>query len=378
MVAGSADFTNTVVAAGLSPAGRVVAGSDTAFVDASPPLRPTLLTPPNDTFTNNPNVTFGWSPTVDTVTYTLNVSGSLYQVISPTTTQTLVLTEGVYSWTVQSVDVYSRTQGYTDTWRVTVDTTPPVSPTLIAPPNGATTSGQPGFDWSDVTDNLSGPVTYTISISNNTFTSPTSAFTPSASLPPGVYTWSVRAHDRAGNTGPSSTVFTFEVKLSGIYLPIILKNFTPPPPLPPRPDLIMTNIELLPVSGRTYQVRLTARNQSATPVTFGNNFYVNLYYSTDLVNPIVVCGVQGSDFGAGQTFVIPFSYCQNNALYTFSASGNFTLRAVADAQNNVVESDETNNTRDTNVSITGLEAEAAPPDNPPLPAGPWPTPTSVP
>jgi hypothetical protein len=159
-----------------------------------------------------------------------------------------------------------------------------------------------------------------------------------------------------------------------IYLPIILNNFSPPQ----LPDLVVTNMQLIPVSGRTYQVQLTARNQSATAVTFGNNFHVNVYLNGNFTTPIVICGVQASSFSAGQTVVIPFNWCQNNATYTFPSGGAQTLRGWADAYNVVVESNETNNTLDTNVTITGLDADTAPSDIPSLPSGPLPTPTSVP
>ncbi len=278
MEAGATDITNIAVATGVPPAGPVVAASDTAFVDTTPPARPRLVSPANLSYTNNPAVTFSWSPAADTVTYTLWVSGATYEVLTPTTSYLLPgLADGVYTWTVRSVDAYSRTLGYTDSWRVTVDTTPPASPTLITPTNGMTVTDQPTFDWSDVTDALSGPVTYTITISGvGVFTSSTSSFTPSGTLPPGVYTWTVRAYDQAGNASVPSVEFTFTVEASThlVYLPIIVGGGTGA-----LPDLRPIQLTVQPATGLgpNTPVVLSVVVQNVGTATAPANFWVDFY-----------------------------------------------------------------------------------------------------
>ena len=381
VIAGTADFTNTAVVTGAPPVGNVVTAVDTAFVDAAPPERPRLISPPDQSYTNNQTVTFSWSPTADTVTYTLNLSGTLYNVAGPSTTHTPApLSEGVYSWTVRSVDVYSRTLGYTDTWQVTVDITPPAPPPAqTLPSNGAviSTTARPAFDWDDSFDALSGPVTYTISITDSTglrvySTTATSIFTPSSDLPTGVYTWTVTAYDRAGNASASTQAFTVTMQtvVGDIYLPLIVKNYAGEPPPGNYPDLIVSDIALTQISGNTYRVQVTARNQSATAVTYGNNFHVNVYLDGDYSSPIITWGVQGSYFGAGQSVVLEQDY-------TLS-SGPHTLRGWADPYNVVVESDETNNTRDEGVTISGSAANVGAQDNRLGSSGPQPTPTNTP
>jgi hypothetical protein len=310
------------------------------------------------------------------------VNGSLFPVLAPTTSRAFTgLAEGTYAWTVRSEDIYSRTLGFTDTWQLVVDLTPPTLPSLISPTNGTviSTTFRPVFDWDDSTDALSGPVTYTLTITDSsgvasTFTVTTSTFTPGTDLPLGVYTWQVQAFDRAGNSssaGPFSV--TIQAPTVSVFLPLVLKVFLPDGPPPPAnlPDMVIDDISLIQKSGNTYTVRVTARNRAATPVTFGNNFYVNVYLDGDLTTPIIGFGVQASWFGAGQSRVLEQDY-------TFSSGGPHTLRAWADAFNTVVEGVETNNTRDLSLTVAGAAQGVAPQNNSLLPPGPQPTPTTIP
>ena len=133
---------------------------------------------------------------------------------------------------------------------------------------------------------------------------------------------------------------------------------------------MITDITLTQISGSTYRVRVTARNQSSTPVTFGNNFHVNVYLDGNTSSAIIIWGVQASWFGAGQSRVLE----QN---YTFS-SGPHTLRAWADPWNVVVESNETNNTRDTTLTAPAVTEGVEPRVEPAAPVEPQPTPTNTP
>jgi hypothetical protein len=213
MVAGATDITNTAVATGVPPAGPVVVASDTAFVDTTPPARPRLISPANLSYTNNPTVTFSWMPTADTVTYTLWLSGTAYDVLAPSSSHVLPgLAEGVYTWTVRSIDAFSRTLGYTDSWTVTVDTTPPPAPTLITPTNDMTVTSQPTFDCRMSPITCPGRSLTPSPLGVGSFVSNTSNFTMPVTLSPGVYTWTVRAHDQAGNTSAPSATYTFIVE----------------------------------------------------------------------------------------------------------------------------------------------------------------------
>ncbi|MBN1994328.1 MAG: DUF11 domain-containing protein [Anaerolineae bacterium] len=372
------DVINTAVVTGLVPGtGIFVTASDTALIDYGPPERPTLISPPNLSYLNTVNVPFVWSPSADTVTYTLNVSGVLYyDVLAPATTHTPALPgEGVYTWTMQAIDAYSRTLGYTDTWQVTVDLTPPTAFSLISPPNGAviTTTARPMFSWNSSIDILSGPVTYTLIITNSggiptIYVTNTPVFTPPANLADDDYTWTVVAYDRAGNATPSDDTYTITINVpavgGGIYLPLIVKTGVP------APDLIVSGMTVTPTGGGNAAVEVTVTNQSAVPVAFGNNFHVAVYADGNFANYICNWGVQGSWFGAGQSYVLTGDCTTSPGTHIFTA--------WADPFNVVVESNEANNTYDVNnITITGPGGDAEAQTSP-APSGPLPTPTLTP
>lgn len=187
------------------------------------PARPALIAPPDQHLNNTGAITFQWTPRFMATNYTLKISDTL--ATTPATWHSLSLADGVYTWTAQAL--YESEQipsGYTDTWRLTVDTTPPAAPSLISPPDGAlTTTHRITFDWSDVADALSGPVTYTLALSGHT-PLPLADSRQVYTLPDGVYTWTVSAADRAGNVSPPADVFAFSIETKyDIYLPVILE-----------------------------------------------------------------------------------------------------------------------------------------------------------
>jgi hypothetical protein len=136
---------------------------------------------------------------------------------------------------------------------VQADTTPPVFPTnpLIAPANGAMqTTFRPTFDWANATDDT-GVVSYTLVITPSltdtlNVTATDSVYTPPSYLSSGVYTWTVQAHDSAGNSSAYVTPsYTFTIQAGWlVYLPVVLK---------PEPSLCPTNsaasFELIPIDG---------------------------------------------------------------------------------------------------------------------------------
>ncbi|MCB0170274.1 MAG: hypothetical protein KDJ97_06955, partial [Anaerolineae bacterium] len=209
---------NWTVSATDGAGNTAITGTHTFTVDLNPPPIPSLISPPDQTYTNDPIVNFVWSPSTDALAYTLNISGFGTIDVTGRTTETVTLPEGVYDWTVRAIDAYSRTLGYTDTWRLTVDFTPPTTPTLVLPPDGAiiTTTIRPTFVWTASTDALSGPVEYTLVMTDSngipfTVDLTDTTFTPSIDLPFETYTWAVQAYDQAGNVSTSAT-FTFTLK----------------------------------------------------------------------------------------------------------------------------------------------------------------------
>ncbi|MCB0163799.1 MAG: right-handed parallel beta-helix repeat-containing protein [Anaerolineae bacterium] len=369
---------NWTVSATDGAGNTAITGTHTFTVDLSPPPIPTLISPPDQTYTNDPDVTFIWSPSTDALSYTLSISSFGIIDVGNSTTYTATLPEGVYDWTVWAIDSYSRTLGYSDTWRLTVDFTPPTTPTLIAPPDTSviTTTTQPTFEWTASTDALSGPVTYTLVVSNSSGLAFTvdltgTTYTPPTGLALDTYTWAVQAHDLAGNTATSTTfTFTLQAQPSDLYFPILLKNFSPPEPTP-APDLIISDFSVIPNGDGTYRVSVTAINQGPISVADPNNFHVAVYDTNDLTTPLILWGVQGEWFPSGGGRILTV----NN--FTFPNSGSLNLRAWADPFNVVVETDNSNNTNDLSVTVTAASG-VSPQARPTYPPGPQPTPTQTP
>jgi uncharacterized repeat protein (TIGR01451 family) len=353
------DFINTAVVTGTPPSAPEVAAVDTAMVIVEEAISglvaindsPTLL---GNSTTLTASVTAG-----DNVVYTwafgdgTGGSGAVMSHVYP-----LV---GVYTAVVTASNSVSE---LTATTIITITDVPITG--LAATNDSPTTLGSPTTLTATITDGSN--VTYVWAFGDGTGGS--GALVTHTYPATGTYTAIVTASNSAGQLTTTTLVTIVEAPAGGhIYLPLILKNFTPPPPPPPRPDLVVANIELIPISGNSYTVRVTACNQSSTPVTFGNNFYVNAYFGGDYGTPIIIWGVQASWFGAGQCVVLESDY-------TFSNSG--TLRAWADAYNTVVEANEDNNTRDIDVGWHRLNSGLPLQGSQSLPSGPQPTPTNVP
>ncbi|MCB0208432.1 MAG: DUF5123 domain-containing protein [Anaerolineae bacterium] len=345
-------------------------------VDLNPPPIPTLISPPDGTYTNQP-VNFVWSASPDTMTYTLSISG--YGSINIPGTQTMAgiaLPEGIYDWTVRATDRYSRTLGYTDTWRVTVDYTPPTTPTLIAPADSSviTDTARPAFEWTASVDALSGPVTYTLVLTDSSGIATTTVvsgttFTPPADLAFDTYTWVIQAHDKAGNISTSSAfTFTLQAPPGRIFFPVLLKGAGSPPPSS-GPDLIISSFSVKPNGDGTHRVKITAINQGNVSVADPNNFHIAMYDTNDLTTPVLLVGVQGEWFpaGGGRTITVDI---------TLTGSGPTTLRAWADPFDVVDETDESNNTDDLVITLS-VNSGVSPQTVPTYPSGPQPTPTQT-
>ena len=171
-------------------------------------------------------------------TGTVTAGESLTFTIAATVTD-----EAGYGAIVLNTATYSHTSGSgSDTagFSIISDTTPPdiSAMSLITPTTGVPlTDSRSTLDWGDATDSQSGVVSYTLLITSSndslslqeatdTIATTLSEFTPSTDLATGVYTWTVRAHDAAGNASEyvsPAVMFTIESETSPIYLPLLLK-----------------------------------------------------------------------------------------------------------------------------------------------------------
>jgi hypothetical protein len=178
-------------------------------VNAAPSI-PMLLRPANGSWTNQPNVEFGWSD-VGAPTYNLRVDGVVY-----TTTMTsmiLALADGPHTWTAQAKSAEGDASGYATEWTVNVDTTPPPVPALISPADNAYTN-QPSveFRWQDV-----GAPTYHLQVDGDVYVTRDTSLT--RTLADGAHDWTVQALDGLGNASGYAIEWTVNVD-------------TTPPPVP--------------------------------------------------------------------------------------------------------------------------------------------------
>lgn len=353
------DFINAALVTGTSPSGAVVTAVDTATVIVEEAISGLIATNDSPTLLGNSTTLTASVAAGNNVVYTWTFgdgtagSGPVVSHVYPSV--------GVYTAVVTASNSVSELTATT----VATITDVPVAG-LVATNDSPTTLGSPTTLTATITAGTN--VTYTWAFGDGTGGS--GALVTHTYPAPGTYTAIVTASNSASQLTATTLVTIVEAPAGGhIYLPLILKNFTPPSPPPPRPDLVVANIELISISGNSYTVRVTACNQSSTPVTFGNNFYVNAYFGGDYGTPIIIWGVQASWFGAGQCVVLESDY-------TFSNSG--TLRAWADAYNTVVEANEDNNTRDVDVGWHRFGSGLPLQGSQSLPSGPQPTPTNVP
>jgi N-acetylmuramoyl-L-alanine amidase len=106
----------------------------------------------------------------------------------------------------------------------TLDTTPPVTPTVITPTGGITLRRLPiVLEWEPIIDSGS-PIAYEVELDG--IVRATGEVTYTGSLRSGVHQWRVRAYDSAGNTGPFTNLQVFNIDFEEVFLPLVLK-FTP-------------------------------------------------------------------------------------------------------------------------------------------------------
>lgn len=188
---------------------------------------PRLVSPANGGVENDNTPTFSWARSVGGVRYELAVDNdedfSSPEVSAVTEnlfyTPTASLPDENYFWRVRAFNIDNRSLGWSSSWTFTIDTCPPIAPTLNLPENnGVIENSTPTFAWSR--PELEG--SYTIAIDNDpNFLSPVLergwlrdnvyTLTRKEALANGKYYWRVRFTDRAGNPSSWSENFTFVV-----------------------------------------------------------------------------------------------------------------------------------------------------------------------
>ncbi|MFN4132781.1 MAG: PGF-pre-PGF domain-containing protein [Candidatus Hadarchaeales archaeon] len=186
----------------------------TFYVDLTPPPAPANRAPENNALLPTKEATFQWSEVKDRgfpATYDLWID-DVPDFSSPTviegiqtTSSTREISDGHYYWKVRAVDGAGNKGGFSQTFTLTVDNTPPPAPHILWPlENVEENTFSPTFKWSSVQDVTS--VRYEVQIANDAaFSSTAATITENMEnktefLPDGTYYWRVRALDnfRAG------------------------------------------------------------------------------------------------------------------------------------------------------------------------------------
>jgi hypothetical protein len=173
------------------------------FIEGEPsPKAPELEAPLDGTVTRSAIVEFRWSD-VGAATYNLRVDGTVYA--TGATSMTQELSNGAHSWAVQAAYASGETSVYSDSWTVTVDTTPVPVPYLDRPADGTVTdSASVEFRWSDV-----GAAAYQLRVDEDVYTTEATSLT--LILSNGSHTWTVQALDSAGSASGYTDPWTVTV-----------------------------------------------------------------------------------------------------------------------------------------------------------------------
>ncbi len=146
------------------------------------------------------------------------------------------LSEGIYYWSVSSVDYGSVSSDYAQYFKFEIDLTPHTIPVLKNDPsnNARIADSTPTYHWNDVSDPNNDLDHYEITITGpegNLYTNKNvgtkTSWTPSLSMTTeGIWTWKVRAVDDAGNPSGYSTTKQFTFDQSTIPTEISVTFFT--------------------------------------------------------------------------------------------------------------------------------------------------------
>ncbi len=146
--------------------------------------------------------------------YNINRNDVWYAVSPPQ------LPEGQHTWWVTAYDRAGNARHSIETFLIRVDTTPPMTPVLVSPANGAfLPNPSVTFIWQHTTDNLSGLKEYQIQIANNSnFINATNIPTPDTfitmTLSDTANWWRVKAVDSVNNQSAWSEIRNVRVNLS--------------------------------------------------------------------------------------------------------------------------------------------------------------------
>ncbi|MCA9912185.1 MAG: hypothetical protein KC496_02500, partial [Anaerolineae bacterium] len=191
----------------------------TAFTPPLAPAQVALLSPRNNTYTNDTTPMLEWREALRGYEYRVEVATDprftniVYDnVVAALSDTTTTLPEGMYYWHVQAISELGVNGAWSGVWRFIVDTTPPDAPILRLPENGtSTTNNRPRFLWFPVAgavaydmqlDVVNPPATTVLDGGRNVYLPPTGLLVGT------TYYWRARAIDAAGNVSAWSDTWS--------------------------------------------------------------------------------------------------------------------------------------------------------------------------
>lgn len=234
----------------LDPVGNAEWSPTYVFhVDTSPPAEaPTLLSPPDNYFTNLRRPVFRWTAVSDPsgVTYTLEISNDASFSLNVQTIEGIsdnqyslpsALEDNTYFWRVRAVDSLGHMGPFSSSRSFTVDTHVD-KPSLLAPANGSILSDpRVEFTWTPVTEELGAVFTLEISAFSDFRTLArkisglkTSNYTLLDELSEGTWYWRVRVNDQVYD---ENGVQTGNENLSDVFFFVIDRLVAAPVPEAP-------------------------------------------------------------------------------------------------------------------------------------------------
>jgi len=200
-------------------------GSWTVKIDTTPPVGSITING-GASYTNSPSVTLAISASDGRgsgVAYMCfsndGYSWSSWEPYATSKQWTLTPGDGVKTVYVKFKD-YVGLESSPVSASITLDTTPPSTPTLSSPTNGSRVNPRPTFVWTASSDSTSGVSSYILEIDTSpTFDSSnlkryevaTTSYQIPQNLSLGTWYWRVRARDKAGNLGSFSIVYKIVV-----------------------------------------------------------------------------------------------------------------------------------------------------------------------
>jgi hypothetical protein len=206
-------------------------GPWTVTIDSTPPGKPNLISPANNSYHTSSTLTNSWNTVSDAVLYiyeSYNDAGATdlrwhQEITAPSTSKTAVgVADAIFWWRVKAVDAAGNVSDWSDLWKITVDSNKPGTPIISTPLDGQYFKTSPILNqWTPISD-FSGIKQYwveyiysdghTFSGGPYRYTTTNSRYHSPAPTEQGGVTIRVRAEDNAGNLGEWSNAvhYTFD------------------------------------------------------------------------------------------------------------------------------------------------------------------------